>query len=308
MYRKLIEHVNSIGGRVAKKNKMKKQQRVKERPDQFQSFTECLKWLKKTVYLVVRRRSLEKDGKTIWQWDTLGSGFLIAPNRFATSNHVVNDPSKGDRMTHKDGDVYFLIRHDDENDVHMHWYSPELNKQIFLYPEVDLAILYLNDSFYEEGNKKYAKKDDYISVSKNFSVIGTPVGILGYPVCTLGFANNSPDQPLLGNILLRTDQGVVNCRYQKSEKDFYYEFTISFNPGNSGGPIFDTRTGKLLSIVTGYNAIPINQRETTISDDAAKQLKHYKEKSFIETVHAIYSVGYATPSFLEIFRKHSIIK
>lgn len=293
---------------MAKKKKQDKVKKEKHRPEQFQSFTECLKWVKKCVFLIVRRREFDSDNKKMWQWDTLGTGFLVAPNRLATSNHVVNDPSKGERMMHKDGDVYFLIRHDDENNVHMHWFSPQINKQIFLYPEVDLAVLYINDNFYESNGKKVADKQDFISVSKNFSVIGTPVGVLGYPVCKLEFADKNPDRPLFGNILLRTDQGVINCRYQKSEKEYFYEFTMAFNPGNSGGPIFDTRTGKLLSIVTGYNAIPINQRETEISGEGAKLLKNYKEKSFIETVHAIYSVGHATPSFLEIFREHSILK
>ena len=293
---------------MTKKKKSNKTKREKQRPEQFQSFTECLKWVKKCVFLIVRRRQFKSENNEMWQWDTLGTGFLVAPNRLLTSNHVVNDPTKGERMMHKDGDVYFLIRHDDENNVHMHWFSPQLNKQIFLHPEVDLAVLYLYDNFYEANGQKVADKEDFIAVSKNFSVIGTSVGVLGYPVCKLEFADKSPDHPLFGNILLRTDRGVINCRYQKSDKEFFYEFTMPFNPGNSGGPIFDTKTAKLLSIVTSYNAIPINQRETEITTEGAKLLKKYTEESFIETVHAIHSVGYATPSFLEIFKQHLILK
>lgn len=157
------------------------------------------------------------------------------------------------------------------------------------------------------GDKIIADRDDFIRISKEFLLIGSEVGVLGYPLCKLEFKERDLNKPLIGNILLRADQGVVNCRYQTSEKDFLYEFTLAFNPGNSGGPIFDTKTGKVVSIVRGYKVLRINEKENIISDEGAKQLKVYKEKAFIETLNATYSFGFATPTFLEVFKKHNII-
>ena len=82
---------------------------------------------------------------------------------------------------------------------------------------------------------------------------------------------------------------------------------MAFNPGNSGGPIFDIKTGRVVSIVKGYRSSQINTREIAIPDEGAKQLKIYKEKAFIEVLHATYSMGFATPSFLEVLKQHNII-
>ncbi|MEA2088586.1 MAG: hypothetical protein U9O55_01960 [Patescibacteria group bacterium] len=112
---------------------------------------------------------------------------------------------------------------------------------------------------------------------------------------------------MIGNILLRTDQGVVNCRYQTSQTNYLYEFTLAFNPGNSGGPIFDAKTGKVVSLVHGFKSIRIVERENSISDEGAKLLKIYKEKAYIETLNANYSLGFATPTFLDVFKKHNIV-
>jgi len=114
-----------------------------------------------------------------------------------------------------------------------------------------------------------------IRISKEFLPIGSEVGVLGYPLCKLEFQEKDINEPLIGNILLRADRGVMNCRYQTSETHYSYKFTLAFNPGNSGGPIFDVKTGRLISIVKGYKAIRINERENIIFDEGAKQLKIY---------------------------------
>jgi len=295
---------------MSKKNRKNKKYQGPEppkRPENFHSFSECIKWLKKSVYIVVRGRKVKVDEKEAINWITLGSGFVAAPNRFVTAAHVINDPEKGALAQHQDGDKYYLLRHDDENNWHFRIFEPKLDKEIFVFLDIDLAIIYLDSEFYRVGDKIFVDSNDFVRISKEFLPIGSEVGVLGYPLCKLEFQEKDLNRPLIGNILLRADQGVVNCRYQTSEKDYLYEFTLAFNPGNSGGPIFDTKTGKVISIVKGYKVLRINERESVISDEGAKQLKVYKEKAFIETLNATYSFGFATPTFLEVFKKHNII-
>jgi len=53
-------------------------------------------------------------------------------------------------------------------------------------------------------------------------------------------------------------------------------------------------------------SFPINQKEVEIPEKVRKNFQTYKNKSYIETIHAIYSTGIATPSFTEILDKHNI--
>lgn len=242
-------------------------------------------------------------------WISLGTGFVVAPNRMITAAHVVNDTKKNNELLqHKEGDKYYFIKHDDEDNWHYWWVGLELGKDLFLYPEVDLAVIYLDEKFYTIEDKVFALKDDYIRVDKKFRNIATEIGVLGYPLCKLTFNNGDVNSPKLGDVLLRVDTGVINCRYKTSPTTSIYEFTVAFNPGNSGGPIFDLKTGQLLSIVHGYRTEAINRNEVLLSgDDKAKiNVKTYTEDAYIDVIHATYSVGFATPSFLEIFREHKI--
>lgn len=290
-----------------KRNKKYQGQKRLKRPESFHSFSECVKWLKKSVYIIVRGRKVKINEQESINWITLGSGFIGAPNRYVTASHVLNDPEKGELFQHQDGDSYYLLRHDDDGNFHFKIFEPKLNKQIFTYPNVDLAIVYLEDDFYQSGDRIFADKNDFIRISKEFLSIGSEVGVLGYPLCKLEFQERDINKPLIGNVLLRADKGVVNCRYQTSETDYLYEFTLAFNPGNSGGPIFDVKTGKIISIVRGFKSIRISERENIIPEEGAKKLKVYKEKAFIDTLNANYSFGFATPTFLEIFKEHNII-
>ncbi len=290
-----------------KRNKKYQGPKLPKRPENFHTFSECVKWLKKSVYIIVRGRQTKVGEVESINWVTLGSGFIAAPNRYITVAHAINDPGKGGSAQHQDGDKYYLLRHDDDNSWHGRIFEPKLDKEIFTYPDIDLAVIYLDDEFYQVGDRIFADRNDFIRISKEFLPIGSEVGVLGYPLCQLTFKERDINQPNIGDILLRTDRGVVNCRYQTSETSYLYEFTLAFNPGNSGGPIFDPNTGRVVSLVHGFKSIRIVERENQISDESAKLLKTYKEKAYIETLNANYSLGFATPTFLEIFKKHNII-
>lgn len=285
-----------------KNNKIKSQ----KRPEKFHYFHDCVSVLRKSVYMIVRGIETEVEKKKMINWQTLGTGFLVAPNRMVTASHVIDSSGNGGK-NHEDGNKYYLVRRDDIDSFHFHIFEPKINDDIFLYPDKDLAVIYLNDNFYQEGDKIFVDKNEFIRVSQDLQPIGKEIGILGYPLCQLTFENSDLSKPKIGDVLLRTDKGVINCKYKTSDIDFHYEFTLSFNPGNSGGPIFDVRNGRLISIVKGYKAIPINNKEVIIPEEKRKDLKEYSEKSFIETLHVNYSLGFSSVSFLDIFKKHNII-
>ena len=289
--------------------KSKKKNRKPSRPTHFSTPVECVNLLKKSVYFIARGRALDPEKPGQFTWVSLGTGCVVSPYRMITAAHVINDPNASDEIgKHKKGDKYYLIKHDDEGSGHFRWFDLVLDKTLFIYPEVDLCVIYLDEGFYTFEDKTYVQKDDFIRIDKKFRNIATGIGVLGYPLCKLEFNNGDVNSPKFGNILLRADTGVVNCRYRIVEGHSLYEFTVAFNPGNSGGPIFDTRTGQLLSIVHGYRSQPIKKSEVLMNDDEKEQLgiKTYKEGSYIDVVHATYSIGFATPSFIEIFDKHQI--
>jgi len=290
------------------KNKSQKI-RTPKRPEKFKDFSDCLHWVKKSIYMIVRGRKTLIDEKEAINWITLGTGFVVAPYRLITAGHVINDSSKGELFQHQDGDKYYIIKHDDLDNWHYRIFEPKLNKEIFTFSDIDLGIIYLDEGFYALDGKVFVDKNDFIRVSKDYCPIGTDIGVLGYPLCALQFENRDLSKPKIGNILLRGDKGVINCRYRKSEKIANYEFTLSFNPGNSGGPIFDIKTGRLVSIVHGFRSSRIKIQETVLNDDEIKNLnlKEYKEKGFIETWHANYSIGYTSSSFVEVFKEHKIL-
>ena len=178
-----------------KKKREKKYQGPKppKRPENFHSFSECVKWLKKSVYIIVRGRKNKIGEQEGINWITLGSGFIAAPNRYVTAAHVINDPGKGELAQHQDGDKYYLLRHDDDN-WHYRIFEPKLDKEIFTYPNIDLAVIYLDDEFYQVGDRIFADRNDFIRISKEFLPIGSEVGVLGYPLCKLELQERAINQ------------------------------------------------------------------------------------------------------------------
>lgn len=294
---------------MSKSSKVKKI-KLPKRPTHFGSPVDCVNWMKKSVYMIARGRVLDTKKPDEIKFATIGTGFLAAPNRMLTAAHVINDIIKPNEFNqHKDGDIYYLIKHDDQGVFHYRFFTPKLNTTLFVYPEIDLSVIYIEEEFYSQGDNVYLSKDDYIRVDPNFRPIGTEVAVLGYPLCVLDFEDKDVAKPKLGDIILRVDTGVINSKYNTSKDVSRYEFTIAFNPGNSGGPIFDWRTGQVLSIVHGYRSVPINISEIPMSQDEKKKygVKIYSQETYIDIVKANYSVGYTTPSFFEVLKKHNII-
>lgn len=283
----------------------KKRQNKKIRPTSFRNYQEAVSWLKKSVYFIARGRKFLKEGKESIHWIAIGTGFLAGDSRMVTAAHVINNPnSKNPLAQHKDGDLYYLIKHDENHDTHWSILSNlKLKKTLFVIPDIDLAVLYLDDSFYADKEKIFLdRKKDIIPISLKKYPIGTEIGVLGYPLVKLEFDNHDVHKPLIGDILLRTDKGVINCRYDTPDNKMLYEFTLNFNPGNSGGPIFHTVNGFAISIVHGFKDLLIDSREVKLPFKP----KHYKGDYFINSLSTRYSMGISTISMAEVLKNHGI--
>jgi len=290
---------------IMSKKKKKKKQNKNLKPTSFRNYQETVSWLKKSVYFIARGRKTSKNGKKSTCWISIGTGFLAGDGRMVTAAHVINNPqSQNPLLQHSDGDLYYLIKHDENNEVH--WcimQNLEFNKSLFVIPNIDLAVLYLNDSFYGDKKRQYLnRKEDLIPISLKKYPIGTEIGVLGYPLVDLKFEDHNIHKPLIGDILLRTDKGVINCRYNTSANEIRYEFTLNFNPGNSGGPIFHTVNGFAISIVHGFKDVLIEAKETKLPHKA----ENYKDDYFINSLSTRYSMGISTVSMAEVLKKHGI--
>jgi len=61
-----------------------------------------------------------------------------------------------------------------------------------------------------------------------------------------------------------------------------------FVPGNSGGPIFDGETGRVMAFVHGFTSPEIAQNYTETN---AKNIAAGAPNKHIQSLHAIYSLG-----------------
>lgn len=123
-------------------------------------------------------------------------------------------------------------------------------KPIFVQPEYDIAILHVEDSAFETfGKLPYAfKKID---------------SDLGEDVFTLGFPR---DEPVYG-------KGYVSSQTGFDGDTVAYQVSIPVNPGNSGGPLLDSK-GNVIGIVSG---------KQTRTEGASFAIKtHYLMKSIEE--------------------------
>ena len=255
-------------------------------PSSFASFADLCTYAKDCVYVIARLRTT-KEGTRL---NTLGTGFLCAPFRLMTCEHVLNEQVK-----HEDEDMYLLIQRDEYGRGHRTIVKLELDKTLFLYPDSDTAVVHLPDSFYKLENDEDKNPDKFLKLTKDINSIGTEVGVLGYPLTEITLTTDKTDVDVT-SIILRADRGVINSAYSTPEDLTIYQFTMSFNPGNSGGPIFETRTGKVISVVKAYNSIRLKFIKESVPAEEQKELGTNEVHS---TIRTLYSRGLSTTNILK---------
>lgn len=281
----------------------KKQAPLLTEPTSFSSFAELTSHASNSVYAIARLR-LDSNGQTILA--TLGTGFLAGPNRMMTCSHVIHD-SNDSASQHKDDDLYLFVQRN-----HPHWHKTfinlTLNKTLFLEPDKDSAVIYLPDSFYFDANGNMLHDpNDHLHLSKSVPVLATEVGVLGYPLQQMQFTPDNSDVNI-NSVMVRADQGIVNVTYKTDENIAINEFTMNFNPGNSGGPIMDRKSGLVLALVHGFASIPIMAVKEVV---AANQIEGGDkdaegEVDVLSTIRALYSNGYSSVNYLDYESKHQI--
>jgi hypothetical protein len=241
-----------------------------------------------------------------WEWVTLGSGFLCGAGRFVTCAHVIEDPHGTDiARQHFDSDRYALVSHDDEGN--WQYYVGAFRKDVSLFKDDDhdVAFLYLGHDFYHAPDGAVVRDErEYIRVGRSLSLIGSQVGVLGYPLVKLEFEGNDIQKPKLGDVILRADLGVVNARYAAAADKVYYDYTMAFNPGNSGGPVFETETGRAIALVQGFKTINILTREVDVPTTLLPV--KYQLETYVTNVNASYSVGIALSPLEAILSRHGV--
>jgi hypothetical protein len=58
------------------------------------------------------------------------------------------------------------LRHDDENNWHCRIFEPKLDEEIFIFEDIDLAIIYLDNKFYQVDDEVFADKDELENIIK----------------------------------------------------------------------------------------------------------------------------------------------
>lgn len=157
----------------------------------------------------VKRQEEEESKPSSWT----GTGFALANNHLVTNYHVVED-AKSISILGVNGD-----------------FNTQYKASIIASDKInDLAILKVNDVNIPAASIPYA-------VKTTISDVGEEIFVLGYPLTsTMG-----------DEIKLTT--GVVSSKTGYSGDVALYQISAPVQPGNSGGPLFDSK-GNVIGIVS----------------------------------------------------------
>ena len=161
---------------------------------------------------------------------------------------------------------------------------------VYVDPSYDIAVLYINDPAFENlGNLPYTFK-------KSLADLGEDVFTIGYP----------RDEVVLG-------KGYLSARTGFGGDSIQYQVSIPVNPGNSGGPLFDSK-GNVIGVISGKqnqtdgaafaiksdyilkavesidqdsmkNKIVINKKNTLASLSKTQQIKKMQDYIFMVKVY-----------------------
>lgn len=256
-------------------------------PGNARSFADVVDEIRHATYAVLRLRPTATGDFDVF---ALGSGFFFSKRGFLTCNHVLNDA----RNPHRDGDGYRLVNSLASTEAGLmsgrsfDIMNVKRGTDIHFFPESDCAVLIQNT-----GQAQRFVAFDYGEVDA-----GREIGVAGYPLPTFQVVLVNGQRALTYNgLIYRVAKGIVTATYLTNLdtpatgllKDLaVIEVNFLFVPGNSGGPIFDAQTGRVLGFVQSFRT---NTVQRTHVKGPFNDLGAEAPDSYVETAHAIYSLG-----------------
>jgi len=245
-------------------------------PTEPRKFHEVVADLRNVVFSVIRDRPKPTGGL---ESAALGTGFFVRQGVFISCEHVLNPPN----APHIAGDSYRLIANLDGNDATVHTVTaPQIGKELSLFPQIDLAVLQVANG----------PNQDFAPVCYSDVLVGHEIGVVGYPLATL--ATDASGNLLLDGLIYRAGRGVITGRFQgdltaAAKAIPLLEVNFMFVSGNSGGPVFDPETGRILGMVQGIQWFKIAEQIVRMNVAPNQQLPLGGAPAYIAPIIAIYS-------------------
>jgi Trypsin-like peptidase domain len=249
-------------------------------PSHRRPFPEVVSDLREAVYAIIRLRPTGNGRADV---KPLGSGFFISHSAFVTCNHCMNPVA----FPHQDGDTYRLVNNL-ASDIDLHAGrtidvgNVVAGQNLHLYPTKDFAVLEVD----------VIVPKAWISLDFSHTRSGRAIGVAGYPLPNV---RPTPDGNNLeySGLAYRVAQNVVTATYNETLTSRgcispisnvpIAEVNFLFVSGNSGGPVFDAETGRVIAFVHGYRAVAIEERLAPTKLVATGET--------VERVLAVYSVA-----------------
>jgi hypothetical protein len=230
------------------------------------------------VCSIIRQRPMPQTGVGAVGAMPLGTGFFVARDIFITCDHVMNDPAN----PHQAGDSYLLAANLTGNSGRVYQIqNPQIGQEINLFPNLDLAVLRVPNT---------AQDQPYAPLEYGDVHEGQGIGVVGYPLPALQVVNGNL---AFNSLIYRAASGSVNARYNTNDGALqnvpYIEVNFLFVMGNSGGPVFSEKSGRVLGFVRGYRATKI--RETIATTTMIQQMPLGLSNQYVESLSAVYSVA-----------------
>jgi hypothetical protein len=189
------------------------------------------------------------------------------------------------RFPHQEGDIYQLIRNAGTAVQSITIPAVGIGQQLHPFPDFDAAILQTPAN----------NPQPYSAVGYEDTAEGLEIGVAGYPLSQITPGPNG--EPQYNGVVYRVAKGVVTSTVRQRLSPIpdpqtaelgTVEVNFLFVPGNSGGPIFDAETGRVLAYVHGFTSREIIQR---IADTSNENIAAGADPKHIESLQAVYSLG-----------------
>jgi len=201
---------------------------------------------------------------------------------------------------HEPGDFYhFIVNLPNANGVIHQLGAATAAQTIHLFPNDDLALVELH------GIQQQA----FVAVGYSEVPVGSDIGVAGYPLGQP--TTDAQGQLRYDGMIYRVGRGVVTSTYRTNintetghqiQNVDVLEVNFLFVPGNSGGPIFDAETGRVVGFVHGFQSPTIREKVAT----AQVQLPQGMNAQYVQSLHAIYSMGIKLDRVRQQLENHGV--